>query len=334
MPTAASKLLVPPRHPALTAAQYRQLYNPGTAGAGNSATVVKGDGSGVNTVLTGANGQQARIVLTPVVDCFWEVDAQSIWRTDNAVWMGVRTAIIMERADADGKTSGFQAADAQHNNALPGWRAAPLNDIFRLQAGLAYAARIQVVVVAQPVKAGMYWWTGWPHLRIEGHTFGHGIAGGLKHLAPPTYLGLPESQLRQIKYGGSGLTRTQSAYTTLLDTAGAPMQLTLTPSVNCFWRLKCKSLWRFGPAAWSSSRVQIDLTPADLDGLTGIGGLDVNLHNDMADWTSLDFGGCFRLQAGTIYTAMLRAAPSAAQNYHARDDTQRLAGFTFGHGSF
>lgn len=162
----------------------------------------------------------------------------------------------------------------------------------------------------------------------------------MKHLAPPLYVDEDYEYKTSTGVGVQGGAPFTSAGANLTDTDGNVMAISITPRVNCFWRVQaeCIALYTSGfPASsYAEARFQIMISPNDLDGQSQMGGLGMLLHTTMTDWNTMNVAGSLKCAGGTTYTATMNLFlnPSGTASYWRGGDFSWISGYTFGHGSF
>jgi len=153
---------------------WRQLYRPASGGQSNYG----GGGGGASIwsdcpfQLIGSGSGYVSISVQPLLNCFWRIDHQSIWRAVGAAWLRGVVQIILDPPDVEGRATG-RKIDFQAHASINGYTPAVGEDTFKLLAGQWYTARLYCVYIDQLIN-GFVHYTGAPYLRVEGHTFGHG----------------------------------------------------------------------------------------------------------------------------------------------------------------
>jgi len=122
--------------------------------------------------------------------------------------------------------------------------------------------------------------------------------------------------------------------TVILDGAGAPMQIQVTPAVNSWWLIRAEMIWSSPDAAWSYQQVRIDLTPADLDGFSKDYAM-LPIHSALS-WQDVNIHTAYRIAANTLYTARLCWVTSNAYNHYmwTGKDYTYISGELIAEGSF
>ena len=89
--------------------------------------------------------------------------------------------------------------------------------------------------------------------------------------------------------------------------ASQPMQLVLRPSINCWWPVSGEALLKVLDAVWYRANVGLQLSPADVDGVTLM--TDGAMHHSGAtDWSHGSPSALWKLAAGTTYTCQMGVA--------------------------
>jgi hypothetical protein len=131
----------------------------------------------------------------------------------------------------------------------------------------------------------------------------------------PTNLGdLPSAQPAPTGQGQVklGVTDTATNYTSAIAagtafrdssgvSGGSPMQITITPQYDCWWKVFASGILNTIDAAWERADWGIDLSPADQDGYSR-SQATVYTHSTVG-WNHSRVTALFRLRAGITYTA-------------------------------
>lgn len=156
--------------------------------------------------------------------------------------------------------------------------------------------------------------------------------------ALPSNLPAPNQRV-QIKRGVASTDITVNnavpAGTKLQDGAGGLMQITYTPTYNCYWVVRSNMLWAGVDGGWQRCDHSIMISPADMDGTTN--GLQrcMELYDQgTVNWRTHAVSACFRLAGGVAYTAYMAFAYSAGYNqkYHTNTPWTRIFGVVYGEG--
>jgi len=136
----------------------------------SAGSVVNYNNLNVPAIMYGSDSELVQLILTPVVNCFWEVVAHSTWNSPDGIWSAMRTQLEIDPADVDGKTYGAQLGAHVHAS-VPGF--CPITNIedFKLEAGTEYTVSLYAYY-SPGYNQGH--WSGGEHLGIEGHTYAHG----------------------------------------------------------------------------------------------------------------------------------------------------------------
>jgi hypothetical protein len=156
--------------------------------------------------------------------------------------------------------------------------------------------------------------------------------------ALPSNLPVPNQRV-QIKRGVSDSAQTVSnlvaAGTKLSDGAGGFMEISYTPRYNCYWLVRCNSIWHGVSGGWQRCDHGIYITPADLDGVTQGHQRPMALYdNTTVEWRTAAVSHMFRLAAGIAYTAYMAFAYSSGyyQQYWTGPQFTRIFGVVLGEG--
>jgi hypothetical protein len=131
-------------------------------------------------------------------------------------------------------------------------------------------------------------------------------------------LSLPNGAV-QVKRGVvdsyTNYTSATPAGTVFPDGSGGLMQISVIPSMPCYWLTTGAMLWWSAVAVWSRGGFGIRLSPTDLDGrgATGMGHTSIAVHSSVP-WRYYNGSMMWRLAAGIAYTASLTWEYSAAQS--------------------
>jgi len=105
-----------------------------------------------------------------------------------------------------------------------------------------------------------------------------------------------------------------AAGTVFPDGSGGLMQISVTPSMPCYWLTQGEMLWWSPDAIWSRGDYGLRLSPADLDGRSAQARTIAPVHASVP-WRR--YSGCmmWRLAANTAYTCSLTWEYSGGYNH-------------------
>ena len=157
----------------------------------------------------------------------------------------------------------------------------------------------------------------------------------------PSTMLIPGSvQIKRGTTSGSRNLTTANYNTALLDTAGNPMAITVTPSLDCFWHTRSNVMHQGAAGASGGAWQRIDyvhqISPADADGLVnGIQVCNQVFDSGTVGWKSVNAQCMFRLTGGVAYTCTLVHVfqSGATVQYHTGLNYIRLIGRLVGEGS-
>jgi hypothetical protein len=92
--------------------------------------------------------------------------------------------------------------------------------------------------------------------------------------------------------------------TTFPDGAGGLMQISVTPSMPCYWLTTAAMLWWCSAAAWYRADFGMRLSPSDLDGRNAQMRVAVAVHSSVP-WRYYNGSMMWRLSAGITYTCSM-----------------------------
>jgi len=148
---------------------------------------------------------------------------------------------------------------------------------------------------------------------------------------------LPTGQA-QVMYGSNnGVTNYNNtvAATPLTNGSGSAMRIAFTPTYDCWWRVVAYAIWSSPDNIWSRADWGIDLAPADKNGWTRTQSLIWVNAGATGVWRHGRTNACYRLVAGTPYTATMMwiASPSGYnQQVWNGPDYLSINGHIFGEG--
>ena len=90
----------------------------------------------------------------------------------------------------------------------------------------------------------------------------------------------------------------------MTDGSGGPMQISVTPSMPCYWLVTACTAWAGVVAAWNRADFGIRLSPADIDG-RNIQARTATATHSSVPWRTYSGSMMWRLAAGVTYTAGL-----------------------------
>ena len=156
----------------------------------------------------------------------------------------------------------------------------------------------------------------------------------------PVNLGaLPSNQpaptgLCQIKRGAADAQSVCPANNTaMLDGAGAPMRIAITPARAGWWVIRAETIFILADAAWYYFSWYIQLSPADANGWSA----DYSFHclHNAVGWRQNAIDAVFLLNASTAYTAtmMFNVRQAGTVSYWTGSTYCYIAGEFIGEGS-
>ena len=154
----------------------------------------------------------------------------------------------------------------------------------------------------------------------------------------PSELPVPNQRV-QIKRGVAAVNLTVSnlvaAGTKMTDGAGGPMEISYQPRYDCYWLVRCNSIWHGLSGGWQRCDHGIYISPADLDGVTLGHQRPMDLFDNVTvEWRTAAASHMFRLAAGITYTAYMAFVYSSGyyQEYHTGPGYTRIFGVVIGEG--
>jgi hypothetical protein len=157
-------------------------------------------------------------------------------------------------------------------------------------------------------------------------------------MTPINLAALPSNQpaptpLVQIKRGVAdtavNVNNTVAYGTKLSDGSGGFMQISVTPTYNCWWVVRANVMSHGIDYGWERWDWGIMISPADAEGVTlGAQRCMQTYPNSTVEWRTASASYCFRLNAGVAYTAYLTHQNSSGytQAYHTGPRWVRIMG--------